>query len=772
MTLKRRGFLKLGSGLAVSLPLAKCLPENSYNTTSRSSWLAGEEQWAPSICQLCPGGCGIRVRMIDGMAVKVEGNPLHPLNKGKVCPKGQAGLQLLYHPNRIKEPLKKVGERGKNNWQPISWDEALAMVSDKLLELRASGLSHTLAYVGGDQRNTCSELLKRFFKVYGSPNLFELDEWTVLKRAYLSTQGIYDLLASDLKNSRMVLSFGAGFLTNWPNVMENQRIYGERRAKRDLKIVQIEPRFSIEASRADQWIPINQGSEGLLALGLASVLIRERLYNQAYIERFTSGFDEYRDYILKNIQLDRISDLTGVPLRSIIEIAKEFYVRQPAVAVSDFKLAYSRNGFFSALAIHSLNALVGNIDSPGGLLRQRTAPLGELPPVTLDEAAKKAASHEKLGTAAESGQGSPGSASQYLVQNILNKTPYEINCLFLSPSGDRLLSLNNQQKTEILTSVPFIVSFSSFKTGLSSLADLILPDTTFYEKWQDHHSSPLSNIPIVGISRPIMSPLHQSRPFESTLLTLARNLGENFALNFPWSDYSELLLSRMEGLYRAEKGNIFSSSYEEAQLRILEERGWWIPQYDNLDAFIGDLLEKGGWQDPSYHFNERSYVYQTPSRKFVFVAPFEPDFGISSEGGEPEDYPLRLLFFEPPFISTDSGNNHMPWYQESLGFRLGSLWNTWAEMNPETAAELGIQDKDKVWVESSRGRIQAVAKLFSGIKPGLVGIPLSKTERPLIPEEGTAGFDPLLLLEEVYDKHTGIADRISTRVKIYKANRS
>ncbi len=227
----------------------------------------------------------------------------------------------------------------------------------------------------------------------------------------------------------------------------------------------------------------------------------------------------------------------------------------------------------------------------------------------------------------------------------------------------------------------------------------------------------------------------------------------------------------MKGLFRAEKGSIFSSSYEEDQLRILEERGWWTPQHDSEDAFIKDLLEKGGWQDPSYHFNERSYVYQNSSRKFVFNSSFKIDSEESREIKENAEFPLRLFLFDLPVTSTGFSSKNMPWHQENLGFRFGLMWKIWAELNPETAEELGIHDKEAVWVESPKGRIKAVARIFPGIMPGLVGLPLNKTEQPLSIKDTPAANDPLHLLGDVYNEQVGIPDRFSTPVKIYKAKR-
>ena len=234
MSLIRRDFLKIAGGASLGLSLYNCALDKLSDSTAQSSWLAGIESWVPTVCQACPGGCGILVRVIDDRAVKIEGNPIHPLNRGRVCPKGQAGLQLLYSPDRIRGPMKKVGGRDSGRWEALSWEEAFNIVSSKLLQLRNSGKSHTVVYLGRSGSNTSEELTARFLEAYGSPNYVKLDHWITLRKAYHLTQGNQDLLAFDLVNSKYVLSFGADFLTNWPTSMENQRIYGEKRSKRDI----------------------------------------------------------------------------------------------------------------------------------------------------------------------------------------------------------------------------------------------------------------------------------------------------------------------------------------------------------------------------------------------------------------------------------------------------------------------------------------------------------------------------------------------------------
>ncbi|NIO47826.1 MAG: molybdopterin-dependent oxidoreductase [Candidatus Aminicenantes bacterium] len=782
MSLKRRDFLKIAGGISLSLPLYNCALDKLSDSTQQNSWLSGIESWIPTVCQACPGGCGIFVRVVDDRAVKIEGNPIHPLNRGRVCPRGQAGLQVLYSPERIKSPMKKVGRRDSRKWEIINWEEAINAVSSRLLELRNSEKSHTIAFMGQNSSHTTEDLITRFLKVYGTPNYIKLDDWTTLKKAYHLTQGIHDLLALDLENSKYVLSFGADFLTNWPTSMENQRIYGEKRSKRNIKIVQAEPRFSLCASRADKWIPINPGTEGLLAIGIASVIVKEKLYNERYLDRFALQFEDWIDdrgikqkgfksAILGEVRLDHISDVTGVPLRTIIEVAKEFSSTQPAVAVADYNLSFQTKGLFSVLAIHSLNALIGNIDSPGGLLRQRRAPLGDMPPVKLDKRAERGMSQPRIDGVSGNELTSHTDGIEKFCENILNKDPYEINCLFLSNNSLNLSSPISKKVKEALKNIPFIVSFSSFLDDANSFADIILPDSSFFEKWQESQVSPMSKIPIVGICQPAVKPLYQSKPFDDVILTLAKKMGSPISQNFPWSSFKELLLDRLKGLFEAKRGSVFTSPPEEEQLRLLEERGWWVPQHASSEAFMKGLLEKGGWQDPSYHFNERSYIYQTPSRKFEFFSLLKTQEIHPEFSGDENEYPFILYLYDLPFNSDFNGVN-MPWHQETIGFRFNLGWHTWVEINPETAKKLNIQDKELVWVESPYGKIKVIVKIFSGIIPHVVSIPLGKEEDVPGQKNARKIIDPLVLIGETHDVQTGVLSRQSTRVKIYKSGRS
>jgi anaerobic selenocysteine-containing dehydrogenase len=180
MKLSRRSFLGWSGAVATALA-AGCQRLRTVADVGEATYEAevppqGLEGWVASVCQQCTGGCGILVRTITGVedgkkrAVKIEGNLYHPISRGTLCPKGVAGLQALYDPDRIKSPLKRSGPRGSGQWMPIGWDEALAMTADRLRDLRARGDAHTLVAIAGQVRGLMPALLQRFLEAYGSPN--------------------------------------------------------------------------------------------------------------------------------------------------------------------------------------------------------------------------------------------------------------------------------------------------------------------------------------------------------------------------------------------------------------------------------------------------------------------------------------------------------------------------------------------------------------------------------------------------------------------------
>jgi anaerobic selenocysteine-containing dehydrogenase len=385
MRFTRRRFLQTLTGAAGAAALVK----NQLSAVDQVAgdvqrWAKPEEIVVPTICQQCPGGCGLLARTLDGEVSGISGNPLHPINRGAVCPKAFGGLQLLYDRNRIQGPMARNGERGR--FRAIGWDEALKLVTVRLSDLRAKGLAHTLAILGGQYRGYRDTLWSRFAQTYGTPNYIRLRCFAPEKPAlaHQLMQGVTTPLAYDLAESLFILSFGASLLESWIGPVHVSQAYARLRRSSDRPrglLVHVDPRRSPTAIKADRWIPIVPGTDGILALGIANAMIREGLYDEAFVEQYSFGFEDwvdaagqqhigFKNLVLRDYGLFTVSAATDVPVKSILEIARGLASTKPAIVIGERGPAYGPDDLYTRMAIHSLNALVGNIGVVGGLRTQ------------------------------------------------------------------------------------------------------------------------------------------------------------------------------------------------------------------------------------------------------------------------------------------------------------------------------------------------------------------------------------------------------------------
>ncbi|MBT3390620.1 MAG: molybdopterin-dependent oxidoreductase, partial [Chloroflexi bacterium] len=245
----RREFLKVSTGVvggATFIGSARALAKTLANeNSSQSNNQPVDEQIIPTVCLLCPSGCGMLARVVNGNLVKVEGSPMHPINQGALCPKGQAAPELLYNPDRLTGPMRRVGERGADRWESITWEEAIQTVAGNLNHLRAAGHPERAAVLYGEVRGQMRAFLERFMAAIGSPNAISHDSLNIdaAKLGTLLTQGIYDLPAYDLENSHYILSFGANILEagRSPQRMVSGMSYMRRGRAERGKVVVFDP---------------------------------------------------------------------------------------------------------------------------------------------------------------------------------------------------------------------------------------------------------------------------------------------------------------------------------------------------------------------------------------------------------------------------------------------------------------------------------------------------------------------------------------------------
>jgi|SoiMethySBSTD1v2_1073268.scaffolds.fasta_scaffold84860_3 anaerobic selenocysteine-containing dehydrogenase len=775
MRFSRRTFLQLLGGTAGAAVVAKGQITSKVSDAADDvkRWATPEEVMVPSICQQCPGGCGLMVRTLDGEVAGVAGNQYHPVNRGSVCPKAFGGLQLLYDPNRIKGPLARAGERGK--FRSIGWDEALAMVVSRLSDLRAKNLSHTVAILGGQYRGYRDILWRRFAESYGTPNYIRVRCFSPEKPALAHhfMQGVTEPLGYDLADAQFVLSFGAGLLESWLGPVHNSRAFARLRRSSERPrglFVQVDPRRSPTASKADRWISIVPGTDGILALGIANAMIREGLYDQDFVEQHTFGFEDWLDssgqqhlgfknLVLREYGLLTVSASTGVPVKSILEIARNLGTLKPAIVIGERGPVYGPDDLHTRMAIHSLNALVGNIGVAGGLRIQGQLPLAPLPTIRQDAAAKQGTAQPRIDGAGEKQYLLVSDAPQRLAERIASGNPYPVNTLFLFATNPLANHPAKEALATALNKVPFIVSFSPFLDESSAMADLILPDHTYLERWQDDQVTHLAGFTCFSIAPPAAAPLHQTRNSADVLLQVAQALGGPMTENFPWKKFEELLKLGAQGLYDSSRGYVVSAPAEEALRKVLERQGYWVPEFKDYDAFWNGLLQRGAWWDPTGLPVGTKALLKTSSGKFEFYSTAlkqlvdkavkqegETDSFLSTLSDKSEDllflpavtlhratqtesFSLRLNTYR--LMSRPMGGGRdQPWLLEQPAVHLRASWESWVEIHPKTAADLGIKEDDWVWVESPKGHIKLHAKLYPGTRPDVVHIPLFGGEGP------------------------------------------
>jgi len=793
MKINRRDFLKMGGGAGAAIALGGGFWKWSQFPPAPERNEPGVERWVPTVCAQCMGGCGTMVRVIDGWATNIIGNPLHPVNRGTLCPKGIAGLQGLYDPDRIRSPLKRVGNRGENRWEPLSWEDALQKVTESLKDLRQNGEPHRLVVLGGRYRGLMRSLWERFLEAYGSPNYLDNQfRWEGLPvEGLFLTQGIHSLPTYDFDNAKYILSFGSGLLESYWFPVHALSAFGHFRRGRPGqrgKLVQIEPRLSVTSIKADEWIPIQPGTEGMLALSIAHMIIKEGLYNKEFISRHTFGFENWTDgngkehlgfkeLVLAEYEPSRVSKETGVPIDTIIRLAREFATSRPSLAIG------FRDRPLHQMAVAVLNGIVGSIDGPGGILIPRSVPYQPFPPVVMDALAKKGAAMGRI----DDDRGWPVVTGRpaLFARNTVSGKPYKPKVLFLYYTNPLFSNPHRDLFLKALAEIPLIVSFSPYLDDTTRFSDLVLPDHTPMERWQDDPLFLNSGFSVLGLRQPAVQPIYQTRATGDVLLHLAKSLGTEMQKSFPWSDFKEVLTYGLKGVFGARRGDVFGLQFDEAWTRLLQKGGWWSPSYKTFEEFWKLLQEKGGWWDPIYDTGEWDRVFQTPSKKFEFYAqglkgiplalsakevkdhPSLPRGETPKPAGQAKEYPFFLNLFKTMAL-TGGRNANQPWLQGIAGSPLLEKWTAWAEINPETAKRLGVTDGAWVWVESPHGKIRVKARLYKGAMPNVVNIPFGWGHRSGNRWDRNLGENPYTLLGDDLDPMTSYPINGSVRVKIYK----
>ncbi|TET86957.1 MAG: molybdopterin oxidoreductase [Desulfobacteraceae bacterium] len=691
MKIDRRSFLSFviggAAGTALS-PLPWKLTDDSAIWTQAWPWTPvptdGEVSYVDSICNLCPGGCGITARKIDNRVVKIEGMNGHPVNDGGICVLGLSGTQLLYGPMRVKAPLKKVNGR----FREISWDAAIAEISNKLGELRSKGESHKFACISGTDRGTVSELLSRFLTVYGSANFTRTPS---IQDSYELTlhlmQGVAGIPGFDVENADFVLSFGSGIIDGWGSPV---RMFKANSSWKNAggKVVQIEPRLSNTAAKSDKWIPINPGTEGALALGLANVIIKESIYNKSFVNNYSAGFDIWKRRILDGYSPEIVAKVTGIDKAVIVSLARDFARSSKPLAICGRGQGRTPGSLKEFMAVHALNALVGNINEKGGVWTLPEPDYINWPELNMDSVAS---------TGMQKGRLDGAGIEKYLhARYLLNRLPEIINSADVSPVEVLFVSESNPCYTMPDTSsvkkafekIPFVVSFSSYMDETAQMADFILPNHIYLERYEDVPAATGFQKPIIGLSKPVVDPQFNTKYTGDVIIHLAKSMGGFIADAFPWENYEACLKETL------------GDKWDQ-----LVENGYWVDSGFTAPGW------KEGFETASTRFEFTSDDINSLSR----YTPVKPE-------GDEASFPLVLI----PYDSMRLAGGFIgdpPFVIKTVEDTVLKGKDIFVEINPATAGKLGLSEGRYAKLTTPKGSAKVKVHLFDGIMPGIVAMP-------------------------------------------------
>lgn len=758
--ISRRSFLKLSAAFMAMLAAGRFFRNPAAGAqpyTPDASGSITSEDWIPTSCLNCSTRCATRVRVVDGKAVKVTGNPFSRVSEGETCPRAHVGLQVLYDPDRVRTPLKRTKPaKGKGvdpGWEKISWEQALGEISGRLKSLRDSGQPHKLLLLHGLNTTSDEDIIKHFASAYGTPNMISADPYDneAVKAGGWAADGHYSQSAYDLPNTNYILAFGAGILESEKPLARNLRMWGKIRRDRPVraKVVVVDPRYSMTASRADRWLPINPGTDGALALAIANVIISEGIYDAGFIEKYTAGFDEYRGLVLKNYHPENVAAITGIPAETIRQIAREFAGTRPAIAWRGRGATCWPGGTYTSYAIYCLNALAGSIDTPGGVIYQEDPAYRPMPRIIEDDISSAGKKQLKLDLSGIDVFPIAEAVANRVADSIIDGQPYPVE-IAIGFNGNPVMDAPGTQRWHTaLGKLPYYVHIAPSLNETAEYADIVLPSNTFLETWGYDHSPPGSGFAELKIKQPVVKSLYDTRDIIDIIFAIAREIGGTVA-------------------------GSFSGIGDDA-------RGFLAYRTGNI-ASLEKLLEDGVWLGPDYEFYKYDSIFNTPSKKFEFFSGNLDnrlrELGFTPGGtrclpqyeqpeylGDPVAYPLLLSTYQP-LLNVENGSQNYPWAQEVYMVMHGQGWKNFVEMNRRTAADLRIRDGDDVLVESPYGKIRGKARVFEGMLPGVINIARGQGHYASGRWADGIGVNPNDIAGVDYDWLSGQAACFNTRVRV------
>ncbi len=704
----------------------------------------GEAKDVATLCEMCVNKCAALARVENGVVTKLNPNPMFPKSKNMLCARGNAGLQALYDPDRLKFPMIRIGEKGEGKFKRVTWDEAYSAILNgtdkfpglsKILEEEEDNRSSMLFCAG---EGMAEHTFKQFYQAFGSANW--LNHASICLQTVASGYGVTlgSYPQADLENAEYVIMAGANraeaIVT--PDTMD----LFKRTKGRGAKMICVDPRFTNTAAKADKWLAIKPGTDLAFVLALTYVTITEELENKAYIEANFNNYDVYKESVLTNKYTPEWAEpITGIKAKDIYTIARDFAAAAPrAVYYPGRRSTFAKNDFQLRRAMAIFQAMHGAIDCEGGLIFGSKIPLAPhegLQPL-YDKAQARAIvkstdSKGKQGyddCAVVSGGGSwIGWRNRYLE----DKMPYKVRGMFCYKHNPMMNMPNSAKTAEMLKKMELVVTIDTMPSDTVMYADVVLPECTYLER-----TDPVKTFggvePSIAVRNKVIDPMFETKPVMEIMNGLTTKISK------PLFEISKKYDEELQDLI-SEDGE--EEAYAEFDLTLPFLHSQEELNHHAVSKYSG-AAEKLH-HDGVFYPNQETYYKQTAANKFQYY-PEKKKF-YSTKGGKPVTASGKVECVIASFAA--KGVDTMPVWRDEYVFSVpagkfklltgrhaqftqsGTSNNAMLRdlmpenfiwINKRVAAEKGIKFADMIEVSSSVGATRLKAYPTEKIAPDQV----------------------------------------------------
>lgn len=685
-----------------------------------------ESKYTLSVCANCVNKCGLKVKTQNGRVVKINPNPHFPKSRSMLCAKGQAGVQVLYDKDRVKSPLIRTGPRGSGEFRKATWEEALNYTAENMQKIKdkygAGGM--LFASTEGIQE----EFFREFSAAFGSPNHVRHPSLCLAS----GNTGFFSVFGKvpgfDVANTKYMIFSGANRLESFitPDTIDLIDVIKNKKAK----LIVLDPRYTVTASKADVWLPIKPGTDLAFYLALIHVLIYEELYDKEFVAKYTQGLEEVKAGVAKYTP-EWAEGETEIPANQIREIARELAFYAPrAFVYKGRRTSWNTNDTEMRQAMAMANALIGNWDQKGGIYPKQSIRKGEMeldvwPPFPDQDCIVPMEEKHPLANAADG-------AYLDFREKVMRDDPYPVRGYFVYKQNP-MHSLPDRKKTiEMLNKMEFVAVCDIYPTDTAMYADVILPEDTYLER-NDPVIGFKDPYPFLAVRQAAVPRLHDTQTGLEIFQGLAKRLGFPEFLDFTIEDLVKAQLKPFD-LHRED----------------LLVTGIWTNQRETV---FGKTLKEG-------------HRFPTPSGKIEIASERFRRRGLDvvPKYRPPEMIPkdkLRVIVGKNALF-THASNQNNPWLHELMP--TNRIW-----ISTKAAERRMIKSGDWVKVTSPVGEIKIQAEVTEKIRTDCVYVPhgFDHMSKMMSRVYGQGGCDSDILVTRE-DKITGNAALHETLVSVQK----